>query len=60
MIVNKQFLPISMNDLKERNIAQLDFIIITGLKLHQELQIIKLDKSLLIMVLLLLPHYQLH
>ena len=30
MIVNKQFLPISMNDLKERNISQLDFIIITG------------------------------
>ena len=30
MIVNKQFLPISMNDLKDRNISQLDFIIITG------------------------------
>ena len=30
MIVNKQFLPISMTDLKQRNIAQLDFIIITG------------------------------
>ena len=30
MIINKQFLPISMNDLKERNISQLDFIIITG------------------------------
>ncbi len=30
MIVNKQFLPISMDDLKERNISQLDFIIITG------------------------------
>lgn len=30
MILNKQFLPISMNDLKERNISQLDFIIITG------------------------------
>ncbi|MFT5875180.1 MAG: putative radical SAM protein YgiQ [Clostridium sp.] len=30
MIVNKQFLPISMNDLSERNISQLDFIIITG------------------------------
>lgn len=30
MIVNKQFLPICMNDLKERNISQLDFIIITG------------------------------
>ena len=30
MIVNKQFLPISMKDLKERNISQLDFIIITG------------------------------
>ena len=30
MIVNKQFLPISMNDLNERNISQLDFIIITG------------------------------
>ncbi|HEY8891237.1 MAG TPA: YgiQ family radical SAM protein [Clostridium sp.] len=29
-MVNKQFLPISMNDLKERNISQLDFIIITG------------------------------
>lgn len=30
MILNKQFLPISMNDLKDRNISQLDFIIITG------------------------------
>lgn len=30
MIVSKQFLPISMNDLKDRNISQLDFIIITG------------------------------
>lgn len=30
MIVNKQFLPINMKDLKERNISQLDFIIITG------------------------------
>jgi uncharacterized radical SAM protein YgiQ len=30
MIINKQFLPISMNDLKDRNISQLDFIIITG------------------------------
>ena len=30
MIVNKQFLPISMKDLKDRNISQLDFIIITG------------------------------
>ncbi|MBU3145453.1 YgiQ family radical SAM protein [Clostridium sp. CF012] len=30
MEVNKQFLPISMADLKERNISQLDFIIITG------------------------------
>ncbi|MCB2359484.1 YgiQ family radical SAM protein [Clostridium estertheticum] len=29
-MVNKQFLPICMNDLKERNISQLDFIIITG------------------------------
>ncbi|MCB2290457.1 YgiQ family radical SAM protein [Clostridium sp. CS001] len=29
-MLNKQFLPISMNDLKERNISQLDFIIITG------------------------------
>ncbi|MBU3112815.1 YgiQ family radical SAM protein [Clostridium lacusfryxellense] len=29
-MVNKQFLPISMDDLKERNISQLDFIIITG------------------------------
>ncbi|MBU3179600.1 YgiQ family radical SAM protein [Clostridium psychrophilum] len=29
-MVNKQFLPVSMNDLKERNISQLDFIIITG------------------------------
>lgn len=30
MIETTQFLPISMNDLKERNISQLDFIIITG------------------------------
>ncbi|MCB2311021.1 YgiQ family radical SAM protein [Clostridium tagluense] len=30
MKINKQFLPISMADLKERNISQLDFIIITG------------------------------
>jgi len=30
MKVNKQFLPISIADLKERNISQLDFIIITG------------------------------
>ncbi len=30
MIANKQFLPISMKDLKDRNISQLDFIIITG------------------------------
>ncbi len=30
MEINKEFLPISMNDLKERNISQLDFIIITG------------------------------
>ncbi|MBW9150777.1 YgiQ family radical SAM protein [Clostridium estertheticum] len=29
-MVNKQFLPICMDDLKERNISQLDFIIITG------------------------------
>ncbi|MBK5241547.1 YgiQ family radical SAM protein [Clostridium sp.] len=29
-MINKQFLPISMDDLKERNISQLDFIIITG------------------------------
>ncbi|MGH4137240.1 YgiQ family radical SAM protein [Clostridium sp.] len=29
-MLNKQFLPISMADLKERNISQLDFIIITG------------------------------
>lgn len=30
MKLNKQFLPISKKDLKERNIDQLDFIIITG------------------------------
>jgi len=30
MIVSKQFLPICMKDLKDRNISQLDFIIITG------------------------------
>lgn len=30
MILNKKFLPINKKDLKERNIEQLDFIIITG------------------------------
>lgn len=30
MILSKQFLPISMKDLKDKNISQLDFIIITG------------------------------
>lgn len=30
MIVNKEFLPISKEDMKKRNIDQLDFIIITG------------------------------
>lgn len=30
MIVNKEFLPINKQDMKNRNIDQLDFIIITG------------------------------
>lgn len=30
MIINKQFLPTTMEDLKHRNITELDFIIITG------------------------------
>lgn len=30
MIINKEFLPISKEDMKKRNIDQLDFIIITG------------------------------